>query len=50
MIRRFLLYWSVSCDIMANTPTVNWTEKDREIYRSYKDAEKRGEVTYEWIE
>ena len=35
---------------MSKDTTPDWTEKDRQLYREYKDAVKRGEVTYEWIE
>lgn len=35
---------------MADTVTPIWTDKDRELYRNFKDAEKRGEVTYKTIE
>ena len=35
---------------MANTPKPDWTGKDREHYRKFKEAEKRGEITYKSIE
>lgn len=28
----------------------DWTEKDRNLYREFKAAENRGEVSYEWIQ
>jgi len=35
---------------MVETPTPIWTDKDRKLYREFKKAEKRGEVTYKSIE
>ncbi len=40
----------VRINSMSEAPTPIWTDKDRELYRKLKEAEKRGEITYKSIE